>query len=343
MSTIPANFSPDSESAVETFQRLPITKEWDFRPIKLKDRALYDKLTAQSEFPVDIWSSNFAYLWAHTRIPKKLVIARSRVDGMLVTWILTTNGRLYLPCLPVGPGEPEHVIRVLQRCEELCAEWNQISRYTKKPVLARLSSNQLEFFQQFDAFNENFSAKLLTGVERHLSVEKLTSLTGKKFSTIRYKLNKFQREHPGAKIRNYAEDDFDAVVALGRQWKETAGSKHRRLLDSFYFKPTVKHHEALGLENLVVEVDGKIIGMTTGGILPNGQAWGYLTKFDNSYEGISETMVVAMAKRINELDSAVELINVGTDFGNEQLAMAKEKFRPVYAYQRYALNSLRVF
>jgi hypothetical protein len=341
MTATPANSEPDS--AVETFRNLPIVEEWGFRPIKLRDRPLYDQFVAASEFPVDIWSSNFAYLWAHTRIPRQLVILRSQVDGMLVTWVLTTNGRLYLPCLPVGPGDAEHVIGVLQRCEELCAEWNQRSRYTRRPVLAKLSSNQLDFFQQFDAFNQQFSPKLLTGVERHLSVSKLTSLTGKKFSTIRYKLNKFQRENPEAKVRNYRAEDFDAVVALGQQWKETSGSKHRRLLDSFYFKATVKNHEALGLENLVIEVDDKIIGMTTGGILPNGQAWGYLTKFDNSYEGISETMVVAMAKRINEIDPSVELINVGTDFGNEQLAMAKEKFRPVHAYQRYALNSLRVF
>jgi uncharacterized protein len=342
MSTIPANLETDSDSAVETFRRLPIVEEWGFRPIKLKDRPLYDQFTAASEFPVDIWSSNFAYLWAHTRIPRQLVILRSEVDGILVTWILTTNGRLYLPCLPVGPGNPEHVIGVLQRCEALCTEWNQISRYTQRPVLAKMSSNQLEFFQRFDAFNENFSPKLLTGVERHLSVQKLTSLTGKKFSTIRYKLNKLQREYPGVKLRNYMADDFADVVELGRQWKKTSGSKHRRLLDSFYFKPTVKYHKSLGLENLVVEVDGKIIGMTTGGILPTGQAWGFLTKFDNSYEGISEYMVVAMAKRINELDPSVEFINVGTDFGNEQLAMAKEKFRPAHAYQRYALNSLRV-
>jgi hypothetical protein len=341
MSTIPAYFETDS--AIEAFQRMPIVEEWDFQPLRLKDRAHYDQFIAASEFPIDIWSSNFAYLWAHTRIPRRLTILRSRVEGMLVTWVLTTNGRLYLPCLPVGPGSPEQVIDVLQRCEELCAEWNLLSRYTRRPVVAKLSSNQLEYFQQFDKFNNNFSPKRLSGVERHLSVTKLTSLTGKKFSTIRYKLNKFQRDNPEARLRNYMGDDFDAVVDLGRIWSETSGSKHRRMLDSFYFKATLKNHQALGLENLVVEINGRIIGLTTGGILPTGQAWGYLTKFDNRYEGISEYMVVAMAKRIHELNPSVELINVGTDFGNEQLAMAKEKFRPVKAYHRFALNSRRVF
>jgi hypothetical protein len=333
---------PDSlqaKSAVEAFQSLPIVNEWSFKPLKLKDKSLYDKYIANSEFPIDIWSSNFAYLWAHTRVPRKLVILRSRVDGMLVTWILTTRGRLYLPCLPVGPGDAEHVISVLLRCQALCAEWNQISNYSDKPFLAKLSSNQLHYFQQNDTFNKKFSAKLLTGLERHLSVTSLTNLSGKKFSTIRYKVNKFTRDNPSAILRNYHTDDFDKVVSLGRQWKETSGTKHRRILDSFYFKATIKNHQALGLENLVIEVENKIIGVTTGGILPNGQAWGYLTKFDRSFDGISEFMVVSMAKKINQLDPNIELINVGTDFGNKQLAMAKEKFRPVNTYQRYALNN----
>jgi hypothetical protein len=337
MISIPDNLQEDS--AVEAFQRLPIIDEWSVKPLKLKDRSLYDKYISSSEFPIDIWSSNFAYLWAHTRIRRKLVILRSRVEGMLVTWILTTKGRLYLPCLPFGPGNPEHVISVLQRCNELCTKWNRVANYTNKPIIAKLSSNQLDFFQQFDEFNECFSAKKLTGLEHHLSIPNLTNLSGKKFSTIRYKVNKFTRDNPSVNLRNYQDDDFDKVVSLGRQWKETSGTKHRRILDSFYFKATIKNHRALGLENLIVEVDNKIVGVTTGGALPNGQAWGYLTKFDKNYDGISEYLVVSMAKRINELDPKIELINIGTDFGNKQLAMAKEKFRPVNRYQRYALLS----
>jgi hypothetical protein len=333
----------DSEvnTDLSAFRNLPEVDEWTFRPIKLKDKKRYEKYIAASEFPLDIWSSNFPYLWAHTRRQKRMTIMRSQVNGMLVTWILTAKGRLYLPCLPVGPGIAKHVIDVLKQCDEFCVKWNIQSGYKHKPIVAKLSSNQIEHFQHFDIFNKLFKPKLLSGVERHLSVTNLISLTGKKFSTIRYKLNKFQREHPGAKLRYYQSTDYDSVVKLGQKWKETAGTKHRRILDDFYFKATIKHHHDLGLENLVVELDGNIIGITTGGVLPTGQAWGYLTKFDNSYEGISEYLVVAMAQRIRELNSSAELINIGTDFGNEQLAMAKEKFRPVKTYQRYALISRR--
>jgi hypothetical protein len=330
---------PDTD--VAAFRNMRIIKEWRFRPLKLNDKAQYDEYAASTAFPIDIWSSNFAFLWAQSRKPDKLTILRSEVDGMLVTWILSAKGRLYLPCLPIGPGDPEQVISVLARCEKLCVDWNQRSGYTHKPVVAKLSSNQLEYFQQFDSFNSLFKPKLLTGIERHLSIASLTSLTGKRFSSIRYKLNKFQREFPNARLRYYQSNDFDAVLQLGNQWKETSGTKHQRILDDFYFKDTLKNHQALGLENLVVEIDGQIIGVTIGGLLPNGQAWGYLTKFDSSFDGISEYMVIAMALRIRELDSNVELINVGTDFGNQKLATAKEKYRPVKAYQRYALKSLR--
>lgn len=329
------------DTYVEELLNLSIVKEWRFRPLKLKDKSRYDKYITETEFPVDIWSSNFAYLWAHTRIPERLFILSSEVDNMLATWMLSAYGRLYLPCLPVGPGSPQQVISVLERCDQFCSEWNKKSGNVGRPVIAKLSSNQLEYFQQFKEFNSLFDAKLLSGIERHLSITSLTTLSGKKFSTIRYKLNKFQREYPDAQVRQYQHGDLDAVIHLGQQWNETSGTKHRRILDDFYFKPTIKNHQALGLENLVVELDGRIIGMTTGGSLPNGQAWGFLTKFDNSFEGISEYMVVSLAKRIRNIDPKIELINVGTDFGNEKIAMAKEKFRPVKAYKRYALNSHR--
>jgi hypothetical protein len=330
-----------SDTDVAEFNKLRIIKEWRLRPLKISDKALYDKYVASSDFPVDIWSSNFAYLWAHSRIPKRLTIFCSELDGLLVTWILTAKGRLYLPCLPVGPGTPEQVIALLSRCEKLCSEWNEQSGYAHKPVVAKLSSNQLEYFQQFESFNKLFKPKLLTGIERHLSVSSLTTLTGKKFSSIRYKLNKFHREFPNSHLRFYQPSDFDAVLRLGRHWKETSGTKHNRILDEFYFEDTLKNHQDLGLENLVVENDGQIIGVTIGGLLPNGQAWGYLTKFDSRFDGISEYLVIAMALRMRELDAKVELINVGTDFGNKQLAMAKEKYRPAKSYQRYALKSRR--
>jgi hypothetical protein len=323
---------------MKTFRKNKIYKDWGFRDLDLKDRESYDQHIEATMFPVDIWSSNFAYLWAHTRIPNKLTIMCSEVEGMLVTWILTTRGRLYLPCLPVGSGKLSKVVDVLSRCVHYCLDWNHRSGFVHKPVVAKLSSNQLAYFQQSDDFNRIFEPKLLSGIERHLSISRLTTLTGKQFSTIRYKLNKFQRDCPDAFLRFYKPGDFDGVIRLGQQWKESAGTKHRRILDSFYFKATVKHYQALGLENLVVDLDGRIIGITIGGVLPTGEAWGYLTKFDNSYDGLSEYLNIAMARRIREIEPKAELINIGTDFGNRHLAMAKEKFRPVRSYKRFALN-----
>jgi hypothetical protein len=313
-------------------------QNWDFNTLRLEDRAHYDKYTVATAHPIDIWSSNFAYLWAHTRVPNKLTIMYSRVKGMLVTWILTLRGRLYLPCLPVGTGSLSDVVDVLSLCVNFCHDWNLQSGFDHKPVVAKMSSNQLAYFQHSNHFNKLFEPKLLSGVERHLSVSRLSALSGKQFSTIRYKLNKFRREYSCAELRLYTASDFDAVVELGEKWKASVSSKHRRILDNFYFTDTIKHHQELGLEQLVVELNDKIIGMTSGGILPTGDAWGYLTKFDTRYEGLSEYLVVAMARRLHEIDENVELINIGTDFGNQKLAIAKEKFRPVKAYQRYALK-----
>jgi hypothetical protein len=262
----------------------------------------------------------------------------SLVDGILVTWILTKQGRLYLPCLPVGGGSLTDIMSVLNQCTSYCDDWNQQTGFSHKPVIAKLSSSQLAYFQQSKEFTLQFTPKLLSGIERHLSISSLTSLTGNQFSTIRYKLNRFRRNYPNVKLRIYQPSDLENVIKLAQLWQRSAGAKHRRIQDGFYFKATVKHYAALGLENLVVELDGRIIGMTTGGVLPTGEAWGYIMKYDNSFVGLSEYLVIAMAQRIREIEPKAELINIGTDFGNQRLAMAKEKFRPVRAYQRFALH-----
>lgn len=309
---------------------------WNMREINLNDKETYAKYIRKTEFEASVWSSNFSYLWAHNN-SKKVKIFKAMVDGLLVTFILTYKGRLYLPCLPFGKADVEALVDVLIKCAKFCFKWNQDSHYTNKSTINPINSIQLAFLKNSSRFERYFKQERLTGLERHYSINKLLDLSGKEFSKIRNKINKFNKMYPQVVIRNYQPNDFQSIMKLGENWETTSGQKYRRIIDGFYFEPIIKHYKELNHLIIVLELNGKIIGMTTGEILPTGQAWGCITKFIKEYHGISEKLSVEMAKKIHALNSTVKYINVGSDLGSKGLAFFKERFRPVLNYERYAI------
>ncbi|QVK17210.1 DUF2156 domain-containing protein [Mycoplasmatota bacterium] len=309
---------------------------WNMKEIELKDKEIYEKYIQETTYEASVWSSNFTYLWAHTN-STKVNIFKAMIDGLLVTFILSHKGRLYLPCLPFGKADVEHLVDVLLKCAKLCFEWNQQSRYFNKSTINPINSIQLDFLKTSQRFEHYFREERLTGLERHYSIDKLLDLSGKDFSKVRNKINKFNRMYPNLVIRNYQPDDFQSIMELGEGWENTSGGKYRRIIDGFYFEPIISHYKELNHIIIVFELDGKIIGMTTVEILPTGQAWGCVTKFIKDYHGISEKLTIEVIKKIHEINPQVKYINVGSDLGSKGLAFFKERFRPVLNYERYAV------
>jgi hypothetical protein len=53
--------------------------------------------------------------------------------------------------------------------------------------------------------------------------------------------------------------------------------------------------------------------------------------------GLSETLIIEFAKKLNEINSLIRLINVGSDIGAGGLREYKLKFRPVLNLKRYEI------
>lgn len=321
---------------VHKLQNHPDYKNLSIERLNLSDRNLYLRYIANTDYDVSCWGGNFSYLWAHN-FSNQLKIYKALIDEMLVTFILTKKGRLFLPCLPFGKGDPDKVLNVLIKCGEICRSWNKESNFLHKSLVNPLNTPQLLFLQQANLYNTYFTTKQLSGLERHYSIDHLISLKGKDFSKVRNKLNKFNRTFPNHILRKYQAQDFKEVINLGKLWEEKSGKKYRRILDYFYFEPLIKYSQELNQIILVIEIDNKIRGITTAEILPNDTAWGGITKYDNHYIGINEKLTVEIAKIIKRLNPKVKTINVGSDLGHEGLAFFKERFRPIYNYERFAL------
>lgn len=307
---------------------------WEFNEISLEDIGLYQEFIHNSEYPATLWSSNFAYLWSISQSSFKTILWRI-VDGMLVTFAHTKNNCLYLMCLPYGKGTPEKIVNVIYQCMKYCAKWNAPTSCETK--LRMINDPQRLFLEQEPSFNQLFELSRPCGYERHYGVQNLLNLQGSKFQRVRGRVNKFKKDYPQAKVRNYLLSDYQDLMDLNDEWEKTAGQKYKLILDTVYYQEILKHHDQLEQIVLLVEIDGKIVGMTSGGVLPTGQSWACLRKALLGFDGLSEFLAIELVRAIHNINPEVETMNDGGDL-TKALKAFKEKFRPVLNLSRYRLR-----
>lgn len=302
----------------------------------LKDRGMYSKYVKESDYNPNLYSSNFDFLWASSGDMYGKVIWKI-IDGMLVVFRLNHNRTLQLAFLPLGPGKPEHVGEVLYKCALFCNKWNEGKR-RKLPVVRVVNQTQLDLLNGIGSFQEHFNPVKLLGVDRHVGVQNLLNLKGGSFQNVRYAINRFHRDYPEVVTRRGSGEDYQDLVKLKQEWNQTLGKKYEKIRDELVYRRILKSHNKLDHIVIITELNGEIIGMITGGILPHGQAWAGLHKRKQEYSGISEYLYVELAREIHRIDSNVDTINLGMDAGaGDGLRHFKNKFRPVLNEERYAL------
>ncbi|MEH7176299.1 phosphatidylglycerol lysyltransferase domain-containing protein [Neobacillus vireti] len=307
--------------------------KWLFNEIDLNDKLLFEKFVKESEYPATVWSSNFAYLWASSQSGKRKTVWKI-IDGMLVPFFYNVYHQyLSLVCLPFGKGDAEHVVKVLYKCMAYCYELNKLTGNQIYSRVRTINEAQLQFLQTSKKFNQRFDPKKLLGIERHFSIQKLIRLAGKEFAYVRRKINKFHRKYPQAIIRKYEGDtDYHKVMEFNKNW---ANEKGESIFDGTYSKEILKYPDELDHTALVVEIDGQIVGMTSGGCLPTGQSWTCLRKGDHKVEGLSELLLYEFVKESFKVNSSIEYMNDGSDLGDQGLIFFKERFRPELNLNRY--------
>ncbi|MFZ3130618.1 MAG: phosphatidylglycerol lysyltransferase domain-containing protein [Desulfosporosinus sp.] len=304
---------------------------WNFNAIRLGDIDLYQDFIQNSEHPTTLWSSNFAYLWSISQSRFKTLLWRI-TDDMLVTFVHTNNNCLYLMCLPYGKGTPEKVVNVVYQCMKYCAQWNAPNSCETK--LRMINDSQRFFLEQKPSFNQLFEFSRPLGYECHYGVQNLLNLQGQEFQRVRGRVNKFKKDYPQTRVGNYLPSDYNDLMLLNDEWEKTTGQKYKHIFDTVYYPEILKHHDQLQQLVLLVEIDSRIVGMISGGVLPNGQSWACLCKALIEFDGLSEFLVIELVRAIHSINPAVETMNDGGNL-TKGLKAFKEKFRPVLSLRRY--------
>ena len=305
---------------------------WNFYELTLSHQGFFEKYTENTSWPTNLWSASFPFLWAYGQSSKRRVLWRI-VDQLLVVFCLSNEDRLFLPCLPFGLGGVDNLVKVLDKSMSFCHNWSK----GKGVKVRALNQLQLDYLLSSSSFQQLFYPVQLRGLERHNSLTQLVQLSGKQFSSLRRTINKFHREYRAIQFRHYQHEDLQSVIDFNRSWERQAGKKYPFIVDRVYFREILKHHKPLGMQVMVAEQYGEIVGINIACILPTGQAWGCVCKTDASIAGLQEAIILKMVHWIRGLDATVELMNVGSDMGSKGLIAFKEKFRPVLSLPRYKI------
>ena len=304
---------------------------WKLSRIRLSDMPLFCDYIRRCNYPANDFLSNFPYLWAISQMRTRSTFYRI-MDEMLVVFYKRGN-ELHLQCLPFGAGSADKVVRVITRALEFCKK-NNGSKIGAK--IREINEMQLDFLRQSKKFEERFSLQKNLGVERHVDVDQLIELRGNKFANVRHSVNQFHRLFPDAVIRRAGPDDYDALLQLKENWNQTAGTKYSRIHDEEAYRLIVRNYQSLDHLILVVENYGQIIGMISGGVLPTGEAWACFSKKMTHAKGLSDVLLVELAKEIRQICPETKLMNLGRDAGvKEGLRRFKDKFNPVLNLTRY--------
>lgn len=313
-----------------------------FKEIELDDKDFINSYIMMSEYPLTQWHSYFTYLWSYGQGNTRKVLY-TLVDGLLVTIVRNNKGICHMMTLPFGKGDKETVVKVTRDVLELLNAENSKIDDKKKANVHYVLDNQLEFLlgAGFKDNSEDFKFKKASeGLEYQYSIPGLIKLEGKDFAYIRRKLNKFHKNYPNAVIKEYESYNWDDMLLLQKLWNENEGDKYFRIFDATYYRATVKECKRLGHSVLLVEIDGNIAGMISGEILPNGEGICYLRKPLSKYEGLSEFLIVELAKHLHEKNNNALVLTDGgggTPLSNG-LNYFKQKFRPVASPQVWVME-----
>lgn len=308
--------------------------KWKFYEVKLEDKTNFYDYIRETAWPVNLWSANFPFIWAFSQTSKRTVLWRI-IDGLLVTFVLNKDNILSLLCLPFGSGEVNKLIKVIEQALLFCKNYN--GSKGQKTRLRSLNSEQLEYLQTSEEFNDLFRVRKLRGSERHYSIPALRALEGKKFESLRKTKNRFYRKYPDLEFKKYETTDYQQVLTFNKHWEERAGKKYSNIFDRVYFREILKNYQELDMVVLLALQDNKVMGVNISGLTVKNEGWGCICKASAEIEGLNEALVLAMVQEIYSLDNNSQYLNVGSDMGLEGLSKFKEKFRPVLNLDRYRL------
>lgn len=176
------------------------------------------------------------------------------------------------------------------------------------------------------------------GFDYVYGVGDLAELKGRKFQRKRNHLNRFYQQYPHAVTEAVTEENAAEVEAMVQKWytlrlrEDPTQDFH---MEQSAIRKAMKYRQALGLEGLLLRVNGEIAAMTLGSRLSEGEFDVHFEKALDCYEGAYAAINQAFARYIRDKYPEVQYLNREDDMGLAGLRKAKLSYNPAFLREKY--------
>jgi GNAT superfamily N-acetyltransferase len=214
---------------------------------------------------------------------------------------------------------------------------------TAEDALKAIEGNKIYFVS--DEFASSVYGKYHLHSERKWAeyiylAKDFIALDGKRYHAKRNHIKKFQKLY-NSTIEPYKAEDKVAVEQFEKAWLETKNFDEKERQSAENEQEIVRGWYEASLRGELVcdvlKVDGKVVGVSIGEIMPSGNAVVIYEKGDTNYEGVYSYLANTFAKRNF---SQCEYINRQEDMGIEGLRKSKLSYYPAFLYTRFVMTPL---
>ena len=288
-----------------------------FKKLELSQKEAVDRYLQLSGREACEYSFANLFLWGRKKIAER--------DGFLLLQSQFDRKVVYI--FPVGEGNPkpaldaiihDAAVRQIPCCLAVLTE--QECR-----LVEQLYPGKFRFYCDRDSYDYVYA------------IDDLADLKGRKFQKKRNHLNKFQQEHPDAKIVPLDESNRVSAFLLAEQWYESRMAadpsgdhhlEHQALHRAFAF------YDQLGMEGVVLVENGVVSAFAMGSRL-NGDTFDiHFEKALDTADGAYPAINRGFARYLREKYPEIKWLNREDDLGIEGLRKAKLSYCPDHMVEK---------
>lgn len=153
----------------------------------------------------------------------------------------------------------------------------------------------------------------------------LAQMAGGAYESQRRQINHFTKTYDYS-VEAISPDNIDSLYGILNKWEHDYLEKHPSFTTDYYYQfPALFHFFDLGLEGIVVRIDGKAAAFAYTFSINKNTFSGYALKTDHFFKGMYEFMI----REQNRNHAETRYFNYCEDSGVEGLAEAKRRLKPV--------------
>lgn len=169
------------------------------------------------------------------------------------------------------------------------------------------------------------------------SIDDLADLKGRKFQRKRNHFNRFRAAHQDYTIEPITQENMQVVQELVAHWYDyhTANGGGDYLLEKVAIGRAFRHYEALGMEGILLRIDGEPIAMTMGSFLSQDTMDVHFEKAREDIDGAYAAINSEFARYIRLKYPDVRYLDREDDMGLEGLRKAKTSYNPHHMVEKF--------